>query len=81
MFGVLCLRDLVVNLMVGFVELVPVMVDVGVPLGNILAEKGLVGLRELLRFPCVDPAPVQAYVFLVESFELEKCLDVHICWK
>ena len=81
MLGVLCLRNLVVNLMVGFVELVPVMVDVCFPLGNIMAEKGLVGLRKLFRFPCVNPAPVKAYNVLAGSFGLEKCPDVRICWK
>ena len=49
----------------GFVELVPVMMDVGFPLGNPMVEKGLVCFCEFFRFPCVDPAPVESYVVLV----------------
>ena len=60
---VLCvfmMRDVVANLVVGFVELVPVMMDVSFPLGNTMLEKGLVGFCELFRLPCVYPAPVES---------------------
>ena len=58
MLSVFGLRNFVVHLVVGFVELVHVMVDVCFPLGNTMVEKGLVGFCKLFRFPCVDPAPV-----------------------
>ena len=81
MFVVLSLWNLVVDLMVDVVELVPAVVDVSFPFGSVLDEKGLVGLRKLLRFPYVNPAPFKAYVFLVECLGLEKCFDVCAWWK
>ena len=78
-FRVFNLRDVVVDLMVDVVEVVPVVVDVGFPLGTVPEEKGLVGLRVLLWFPCVNPAPVKTNIFLVECLGLEEGSDVCVC--
>ena len=59
-FCVLSLRNAVVDLVVGVVELVPVVVDVRFPFGNVLVKKGFVGLCELLWVPGVNPAPVES---------------------
>ena len=52
------LRDVVVNLVVCIVNLVPVVVGVRLPTGNAVGEKGLVGLLELLRISCIYPSSV-----------------------
>ena len=52
------LRDVVINLVMCIVYLVPVVVDVRLPTGDAVGEKGLVGLLELLRISCFYPLSV-----------------------
>ena len=58
MLRVLGLGDIVVNLVVGIVNLVPVVVDISFPTGNSMREKGLVGLLEFPRVSCIYPSSV-----------------------
>ena len=65
----------------GLVEFMPVMVDVGFPVGDFMVEKGLMCFCELSRLPRVDPTSVEPHVFLGRSVGLEECLDVCVCRK
>ena len=55
---VLGLWDIIVNLVVGIVDLVPLVVDISFPTGNSMGENSLTGLLEFPRVSRIYPSSV-----------------------
>ena len=55
---VLGLWDTVIDLVVGLVDLIPVVVDITYPTRNLVGEDGLAGLLKFPNVSCIDPSSV-----------------------
>ena len=56
MLLVLCLRDTIVDLVVGLVDLISVVMDIGCPGWDLVGRDGLAGLQKFPIVSCLDPS-------------------------